>query len=139
MGDRRVRAHLHSKDQYDRVVATVTVRRGLALRRRDVSLEMLKAGMATVSVFSRTSGFGCRANVWWRRRYEAKTNAEFGGRRAQYEEAEARAKKMRVGLWRQPKRLRVSPHEYKMQLREAQKKPQCQVRQPVRPVVRTVL
>lgn len=51
VADRRVRAYLHSKDQYDRVIATVTVRRGFALRRRDVSLEMLKAGMATVFVF----------------------------------------------------------------------------------------
>ncbi|KAF8245938.1 SNase-domain-containing protein [Wilcoxina mikolae CBS 423.85] len=98
VGDRRVRAYLHSKDQFDRVVATVKVRRGL--QRRDVGLEMLKAGMATV--------------------YEAKTGAEFGNMRSQYEEAEARAKRMKVGLWRQPKRLRVSPHEYKQALKQQQ-------------------
>jgi endonuclease YncB( thermonuclease family) len=46
VGGRRVRAYLHSKDQFDRVVATVMVRRGLW--KRDVGYEMLKAGMATV-------------------------------------------------------------------------------------------
>lgn len=46
VGGRRVRARLHSADQFGRVVASVTVRRGL--RKRDVGLEMLRAGMATL-------------------------------------------------------------------------------------------
>ena len=46
LAGRRVRARLHSVDQFGRVVASVTVRRGLW--RRDVGLEMLRAGMATV-------------------------------------------------------------------------------------------
>lgn len=92
---RNVRAYVHSKDQYDRVVANVKVRKGFF--RKDVGLEMLKAGMATV--------------------YEAKTGAEFGNLRAEYELAEAEAKKKRIGLWSQSKRRLVSPHTYKKALR----------------------
>jgi hypothetical protein len=40
--------------------------------------------------------------------------------KGQYEEAEARAKRLKLGLWRQPKRLRVSPHEYKQALKQQQ-------------------
>ena len=87
----RVRVHLHSKDQFDRVVASVKVWRGL--RRRDVGLEMIRAGMATV--------------------YEAKTGGEFGGMKVRYVEAEGRAKKAKVGLWRETRRTRVSPAEFK--------------------------
>ena len=54
--NRRVRAYIYKRDQYERVVATVWVRRFLF--RKDVGKEMLKAGMATV--------------------YEAKMGAEFG-------------------------------------------------------------
>ncbi|KAI9885194.1 MAG: hypothetical protein M1823_002997 [Watsoniomyces obsoletus] len=74
---RRVRAYIYKRDQYDRVVATVYVRRGLL--RRDVGLEMLKRGLATV--------------------YEAKTGAEFGDMKARYEFAEWWAKKRRRGMW----------------------------------------
>ncbi|KAA8893387.1 hypothetical protein FN846DRAFT_537111 [Sphaerosporella brunnea] len=95
---RRVRAYLHSKDQFDRVVATVVVRRGLW--RRDVGYEMLKAGMATM--------------------YEAKFGAEFGGMKEKYAAAEERAKNARLGLWRQKARKRVSPAEFKRALRQAQ-------------------
>ncbi|CAK7271254.1 putative endonuclease lcl3 [Sporothrix epigloea] len=75
---RRVRAYLYRRDQYDRVVARVIVRRFLFFK-RDVGLEMVKRGLATC--------------------YEAKTGAEFGGRETQYRIAEARAKSRKKGLW----------------------------------------
>ncbi|OAA64315.1 nuclease domain-containing protein 1 [Niveomyces insectorum RCEF 264] len=75
---RRVRAYLYRRDQYDRVVARVIVRRFFFFR-RDVGLQMLKRGLATC--------------------YEAKSGAEFGGREAQYRVAEAKAKARKRGLW----------------------------------------
>ncbi len=54
--NRRIRAYVYKRDQYDRIVATVYVWKGLL--RRDVGLQMLRAGLATV--------------------YEAKSGAEFG-------------------------------------------------------------
>lgn len=42
----RVRAYIYRRDQYGRVVASVKVRKGL--RMKDVGLEMLEAGVATV-------------------------------------------------------------------------------------------
>lgn len=74
---RRVRAYVYRRDQYDRVVATVYVRKGLL--RRDVGLQMLKGGLATV--------------------YEAKTGAEFGALENQYRSIEALAKSKKVGIW----------------------------------------
>ena len=75
---RRVRAYVYKKDQYDRAVATVYVRRGLL--RRDVGYRMLKLGLATV--------------------YEAKTGIEFGpGLEDKYRKAEWWAKTRRKGLW----------------------------------------
>ncbi|KAI9662295.1 MAG: putative endonuclease lcl3 [Bathelium mastoideum] len=81
----RVRAHIFRQDQYGRVVAQVFVRpRGFLLprwRRRDVGEEMLRRGWATV--------------------YEAKDErySEFGGRRAEYEALERRAKERGIGMW----------------------------------------
>ncbi|ERS96082.1 nuclease domain containing protein [Sporothrix schenckii 1099-18] len=75
---RRVRAYLYRRDQYDRVVARVVVRRFFFFK-RDVGIEMLKRGLATC--------------------YEAKSGAEFGGREAQYRVAEAKAKARKRGLW----------------------------------------
>ena len=77
VGDRRVRAYVYKQDQYSRVVATVYVRKWLL--RRDVGLQMLREGFATV--------------------YEAKTGAEFGTLEETYREAERRAKTKRKGLW----------------------------------------
>lgn len=77
-----MRAHLHRRDQYERVVATVYVRKPpLFFPRRDVGLEMLRRGLAVT--------------------YEGKTGAEFGGEEveARYREAEAEAKRRGVGLW----------------------------------------
>jgi endonuclease YncB( thermonuclease family) len=78
--NRRVRAYIYRRDQYERVVATVFVRKwGL---RRDVGLEMLKRGLATV--------------------YEAKYGAEFGAYEQSYREAEAHAKSRKVGMHSEP-------------------------------------
>lgn len=106
---RRVRAHLHRRDQYERVVATVFVRRGLF--RKDVGLEMLKAGMATV--------------------YEAKFGSEFGNKESVYREAEEAAKKEGKGMWAKPgvldrwlkgkKEVTESPREFKKRMNEKEK------------------
>ena len=91
---RRVRAYIYRRDQYDRVVATVFVRRGLL--RRDVGLQMLKSGLATV--------------------YEAKTGAEFGKVEARYRRAEWWAKKRRKGIWAASKADFESPRDYKARM-----------------------
>ena len=89
---RRIRAYVHKPDQYSRVVATTYVWRGLF--RRDVGLQMLRAGMATV--------------------YEAKTGVEFGeGLEQKYRNAEWWAKKKRKGMWAGKKEDFESPREYK--------------------------
>lgn len=85
------------------------VRRGLF--RRDVGLEMLKSGLATV--------------------YEAKTGSEFGTFEEQYRSAEEKARQRKVGMWTQPGllgRLRgesarklESPREYKTRHAAAEK------------------
>lgn len=91
---RRVRAYIYKRDQYDRVVATVYVRRGLL--RRDVGLQMLKQGLATV--------------------YEAKTGAEFGELEDKYRRAEWWAKKKRKGMWSGRKTDFESPRDYKTRM-----------------------
>ncbi|KAB8299194.1 hypothetical protein EYC80_001291 [Monilinia laxa] len=95
--NRRVRAYIYRRDQYDRVVATVWVRRFLL--RKDVGKEMLKAGMATV--------------------YEAKMGAEFGEFEAQYRAAEEQAKKKKLGMWSGKKRDFESPRDYKTRMAAA--------------------
>src|SRR6202043_185760 len=92
--NRRVRAYIYKRDQYDRVVATVFVRRGLF--RRDVGLEMLKAGLATV--------------------YEAKSGAEFGNLESKYRCTEAWAKLKRKGIWSGRQKNFESPREYKTRM-----------------------
>ncbi|KAK3298855.1 uncharacterized protein B0H64DRAFT_84403 [Chaetomium fimeti] len=101
---RRVRVHLHRRDQYERVVATAYVRRApFFVPRRDVGLEMLHRGLAVT--------------------YEGKTGAEFGGAEmeARYREAEAAAKKKGVGLWGvvggKKRRELESPMEYKKRMK----------------------
>ncbi|KAK3939145.1 nuclease domain-containing protein, partial [Diplogelasinospora grovesii] len=78
---RRVRAYIYRRDQYERVVATVFVRRPPFYLRTDVGLEMIKKGLATT--------------------YEAKSGAEFGGPKTEaiYKEAEAVAKRKGRGMW----------------------------------------
>ena len=91
--DRRVRAYVYKRDQYDRAVATVYVWRGFL--RRDVGLQMLRNGIATV--------------------YEANTGSEFGGLEAKYRSAEWWAKKRRKGIWGQRGAFE-SPREYKTRM-----------------------
>lgn len=92
--DRRVRAYIYKRDQYDRAVATVYVWRWLW--KRDVGLQMLKAGFATV--------------------YEAKSGAEFGELESKYRTAEQWAKKRRKGMWRGKKEDYESPRDYKSRM-----------------------
>jgi len=90
--DRPVRAYIYKRDQYERVVATVYVRRFLF--RKDVGKEMLKAGLATV--------------------YEAKMGAEFGDFESKYRQAEEEAKKRKLGMWCEKNRKNYeSPRDYK--------------------------
>lgn len=91
---RRVRAKIYRRDQYDRIVATVFVRRFLV--RRDVGLEMLKRGLATT--------------------YEAKYGAEFGGLEEEYKAAEADAKAKKLGIWGGKPRHFESPRDYKTRM-----------------------
>ena len=96
---RRVRAYVYKPDQYGRVVATVYVWKGLL--RRDVGLQMLRSGLATV--------------------YEAKTGAEFGrGREEKYRKAEWWAKLKRKGIWSSKKETFESPRDYKMKFTKGQ-------------------
>ncbi|KAF2736659.1 SNase-domain-containing protein [Polyplosphaeria fusca] len=99
--NRRVRAYIYRRDQYDRVVAQVLIRKWFL--RKDVGLEMLKRGLATV--------------------YDAKTGSEFGQHEQRYRDAEQKAQADKVGMWAKPTilgRLRgekapnlESPREYK--------------------------
>ncbi|KAL9036799.1 MAG: hypothetical protein Q9214_005979 [Letrouitia sp. 1 TL-2023] len=91
---RRVRAYVYKRDQYERAVATVYVRRWL--RRRDVGFEMLKRGLATV--------------------YEAKSGAEFGKLEDKYRSAEKWAKIKRKGMWAGKKKDYESPRDYKTRM-----------------------
>ena len=95
---RRVRCYVHKADQYQRVVATVYIRKGLL--RRDVGLQMLRAGWATM--------------------YEAKSGAEFSGEDVErrYREAEEWAKTRRKGMWADGAGKLESPGEYKKRYRE---------------------
>jgi endonuclease YncB( thermonuclease family) len=89
---RRVRAYLHKPDQYSRVVATVYVWKGIC--RRDIGLQMLRAGLATV--------------------YEAKSGVEFGpGLEQKYRRAEWWAQTKRKGMWAEKRKDFESPREYK--------------------------
>jgi endonuclease YncB( thermonuclease family) len=91
---RRVRAVIWKRDQYERVVATVWVRRWV-LFRRDVGLEMLRRGLATT--------------------YEAKSGAEFGGLREIYTKAEFHARRKKKGMWGAPGVVET-PREYKQRM-----------------------
>ncbi|KAK8056363.1 Micrococcal nuclease [Apiospora rasikravindrae] len=88
---KRIRAKIYRRDQYDRIVATVFVRRFFI--RRDVGFEMLKRGLATT--------------------YEAKSGAEFGGLEAKYKAAEAKAKAQKLGMWGGKPEHFESPRDYK--------------------------
>jgi len=90
VGGKKVRVQVFGRDRYDRVVGLVKVRRwGF---KRDVSLEMLKAGWATV--------------------YTAH-GAVYGDMLERFEQAERIAKQKRVGMWQQNMKNYVSPAEHK--------------------------
>lgn len=76
-----MRAFVYKRDQYERAVATVFVRKPPFFLRKDVSMELLKRGLATV--------------------YEGKTGGEFGGPLMEdaYRAAELMAKKKKRGMW----------------------------------------
>lgn len=80
----------YSIDQYKRVVARATIWTWLG--RKDVSAEMLKQGYAIV--------------------YEGKTGAEFGGNEEWYRKLEAKAKKLKRGLWKLGKKF-TTPGTFK--------------------------
>ncbi|KAH7328861.1 hypothetical protein B0I35DRAFT_345076 [Stachybotrys elegans] len=88
---RSIRAYVYKRDHYGRIVATVYVRRFLF--RKNVGLEMVKAGLATT--------------------YEAKTGAEYGGLQQVYMKAEAKAKRKRKGMWSGVASEYESPRDYK--------------------------
>jgi endonuclease YncB( thermonuclease family) len=79
--------------------------------KKDVGLEMLKAGLATI--------------------YEAKTGAEFGTAEDKYRAAEKKARESRVGMWAKPSftqrlvgassKTLESPREYKTRHNAADK------------------
>ncbi|KAK4189007.1 hypothetical protein QBC35DRAFT_381208 [Podospora australis] len=79
--NRRVRAYVYRRDQYDRIVSTVYVRKPPFFLRKDVGLDLINQGLATA--------------------YEGKVNAEFGGpeMEAKYKAAEAVAKDRGKGMW----------------------------------------
>ena len=87
---KRVRVYAHRSDQYGRVVASVYMRKwgglgiGLPKRglQRDIGLEMIQVGLATV--------------------YEAKFGAEFGDKRREgtFRAAEESAKRAGKGMWK---------------------------------------
>ncbi|KAJ4355289.1 putative endonuclease lcl3 [Ascochyta clinopodiicola] len=107
--NRRVRVQIFRRDQYDRVVAQVYVRKWFF--KKDVGLEMLKAGLATV--------------------YEAKSGAEFGTSEKKYRIAERQAKERKAGMWTRPgliqrlagakTKIPESPREYKARHAAAEK------------------
>lgn len=93
---RRVRVYVHSRDRFDRVVANPKIRTWPAKwTRRDVGLEQVKAGLATVF---REGG------------------AEYGGMLPLLERAENDARKAHRGMWARGKKLET-PAEYKRRTR----------------------
>lgn len=101
---RRVSFRLHAMDQYGRVVATVYrksrfgVMRVLGLGKRNVSLDLVRAGWASLY----TGG-----------------GAQYGGMRNVYVKAERVAKEKGLGMW---KGEVVLPGEYKKAVREGMAK-----------------
>ncbi|CCJ28548.1 unnamed protein product [Pneumocystis jirovecii] len=95
---KRVRVRLFSRDRYERIVAATEIRRWPFIWiRKDVGLEMLKRGLAEV--------------------YTSQ-GAEYGGKKREmkYHHEEEKAKKNKVGMWKQSSRLYESPEEYKRRM-----------------------
>lgn len=102
-----VKIKLHSTDRYRRVVATVYRKhrnplfRGLGLGQKNISLELTRAGYATL--------------------YD-RSGAQYGNERMKklYIAAEAVARRKRIGMWADQKNY-VSPMDYKQSLRASEK------------------
>ncbi|ORY84782.1 hypothetical protein BCR37DRAFT_251510 [Protomyces lactucae-debilis] len=93
---KRVRVRIHSRDRFDRVVGNPEMRQWPFIWiKRDVGLEQIKAGMATVF---RQGG------------------AEYGGLMDAMERAEGVAKAAKKGMWSQGKKLET-PAAYKKRTR----------------------
>ncbi|BFZ53465.1 putative endonuclease lcl3 [Savitreella phatthalungensis] len=100
---KRVRVYVRSRDRFDRVVANPRIRTWPAKWiARDVGLEQVRAGLATVF---REGG------------------AEYGGMLAKLEQAEKEAKRAKRGMWARGKKLET-PAEYKRRTRAGDDTPQ---------------
>jgi len=96
----KVRVKILSKDQYGRVVGTVSFREGfLKLAPSDLSLRLLEEGLATVYE-------GC--------------GVQYDGRKIVYQTTEANAKRRAKGLWSSGKVIE-SPAEYKRKIKAVAK------------------
>lgn len=97
VNQKHVKVQMLSKDRYNRIVAMVYVRRWWCspFRRKNVSLTMVEAGLATVY---RSSG------------------AEHGSILAQLTAAEAKARKNKRGMWSQSAKNFESPKDYKLRV-----------------------
>lgn len=93
--NKNVRAYVHRRDQYERIVATVYIWKWFL--NRDVGMQMLKRGLAVV--------------------YEGKTGAEFGGSEEKYHRTESLAKLLKKGLWSGSAATMESPGTYKARYR----------------------
>jgi endonuclease YncB( thermonuclease family) len=92
----KVRVKILSKDQYGRVVGTVSFREGfLKLSSSDLSMRLLEEGLATMY-----KGGG----------------AQYDGRKIVYQTTEANAKRRGKGLW-SCKKVMESPAEYKRKIK----------------------
>lgn len=100
---RRVSIRMHSVDRYNRVIATVHAKhanpilRAFGLGRKNLSLELTRAGYATL--------------------YEG-AGAQYGGERMKrlYMAVEAAARRKRIGMWADKKY--VSPMDFKKAIRD---------------------
>jgi endonuclease YncB( thermonuclease family) len=92
---RRASIQIHRLDQYSRAVATVHVRRFWFFS-KNVSLAMVEAGFATV--------------------YNS-AGAEYGGAKEQLMNGEERARRRKIGMWKQSLSDYVSPADHKRQHR----------------------
>lgn len=84
-------------DRYGRCVARVLYKDNLLSKEKDISLEMLKVGLATI--------------------FESKGKIDFDGQEEIYKKAELEAKRKKRGMWRLKKL--ESPAEFKRKLRES--------------------
>lgn len=92
---RRVTIQLFSLDQYHRAVGCATI--WTITGRKDVSLEMLRAGWAIV--------------------YESKMGAAFGSSKSLYTKIEQNTKRAKIGIWQDGENAPESPKLYKQKVK----------------------